>query len=44
MMLDFNNIYNTVYFILTVLALIESDDPLIYAILLLDIVKRSLDL
>ncbi|EGR29039.1 hypothetical protein IMG5_164510 [Ichthyophthirius multifiliis] len=42
--LDIDNIYNAVYFIITILAVNKSEDPLVYAFLLLDIVKRSLDL
>jgi hypothetical protein len=44
MLLDFNNIYNAIYLFLAILAVIESRDPLIYALLLLDIIKRSVDL
>jgi hypothetical protein len=44
MSLDFENIYNSVYFLLTIFAVVKKDDPMVYGFLLLDIIKRSEDL
>ncbi len=42
--LDIENIYNCIYFILTVLAIKSNHESLVYGFLLLDIIKRSEDL
>ncbi|EGR33066.1 hypothetical protein IMG5_062440 [Ichthyophthirius multifiliis] len=42
--LDFENIYNCIYFLLTVFAVTLSEHAMIYGFLLLDIIKKSEDL